>query len=601
MERLPVSVRLAVATVSLLATAVCGAAANGQEGANSDSADDVSPHIRATAAALAVARGAVSLATTASVRTRAETTSEAMAESKASIDAHATEMRRQIDLLASAGYEEVAGRMRGLLDDLTLNARRIEDGRQRVARILHESQSRRQELIAATSWQLLPAALVSEDDLFYSMVSSTGDAEAQASRTARAVSVEDLLLYVRLALMIQQVDQGYIALEVTTRLPDSEFMATLEENAHMAMYQLRENIESLANVDHDHLAPGLLSLARDLLDAAYGEANLIDLMKTRFRLTDQEERLAAAVASVSASLRSEADAALEQAIGTLELMDATAGTARALRAVLAVKQHASAAARHAAGQTTANTPLADLPGIRVALAGHISGMRQALDTLEDLGYGAALARLYPEIDRLDSVTERILNGRPELAAALHSVAQRRAELRSLVDYHLDPAVVSSLDNQLYYMLTGRSEFRDVGIAGSDPLSQVEFLRYWHLASAYNSLFRTFSGLVIAIIMTEPTLIGEGEERFITASHRLERSIEALDETGGPELAPNLVALARQFMSFGHGESNVFDSLRHRLPLIASENGLLEAAQQIGSGLQAGADAILDSILADASS
>ena len=601
MERLPVSVRLAVATVSLLATAVCGAAANGQEGANSDSADDVSPHIRATAAALAVARGAESLATTASVRTRAETTSEAMAESKASIDAHATEMRRQIDLLASAGYEEVAGRMRGLLDDLTLNARRIEDGRQRVARILHESQSRRQELIAATSWQLLPAALVSEDDLFYSMVSSTGDAEAQASRTARAVSVEDLLLYVRLALMIQQVDQGYIALEVTTRLPDSEFMATLEENAHMAMYQLRENIESLANVDHDHLAPGLLSLARDLLDAAYGEANLIDLMKTRFRLTDQEERLAAAVASVSASLRSEADAALEQAIGTLELMDATAGTARALRAVLAVKQHASAAARHAAGQTTANTPLADLPGIRAALAGHISGMRQALDTLEDLGYGAALARLYPEIDRLDSVTERILNGRPELAAALQSVAQRRAELRSLVDYHLDPAVVSSLDNQLYYMLTGRSEFRDVGIAGSDPLSQVEFLRYWHLASAYNSLFRTFSGLVIAIIMTEPTLIGEGEERFITASHRLERSIEALDETGGPELAPNLVALARQFMSFGDGESNVFDSLRHRLPLIASENGLLEAAQQIGSGLQAGADAILDSILADASS
>jgi len=599
MERLPVSVRLAVATVSLLATAVCGAAANGQEGANPDSADDVSPHIRATAAALAVARGAESLATTASVRTRAETTSEAMAESKASIDAHATEMRRQIDLLASAGYEEVAGRMRGLLDDLTLNARRIEDGRQRVARILHESQSRRQELIAATSWQLLPAVLVSEDDLFYSMVSSTGDAEAQASRTARAVSVEDLLLYVRLALMIQQVDQGYIALEVTTRLPDSEFMATLEENAHMAMYQLRENIESLANVDHDHLAPGLLSLARDLLDAAYGEANLIDLMKTRFRLTDQEERLAAAVASVSASLRSEADAALEQAIGTLELMDATAGTARALRAVLAVKQHASAAARHAAGQTTANTPLAELPGIRAALAGHISGMRQALDTLEDLGYGAAVARLYPEIERLDSVTERILNGRPELAAALQSVAQRRAELRSLVDYHLEPAVVSSLDNQLYYMLTGRSEFRDVGIAGSDPLSQVEFLRYWHLASAYNSLFRTFSGLVIAIIMTEPTLIGEGEERFITASHRLERSIEALDETGGPELAPNLVALARQFMSFGDGESNVFDSLRHRLPLIASENGLLEAAQQSGSGLQAGADAILDSILADA--
>ena len=598
MERLPVSARLAaVATVALLVLG--GVVANGQEAANSDSADDASSHIRATAAALAVARGAESLATTASVRTRAGTTSEAMAESKASIDAHATEIHRQIDLLASAGHEEVAGRMRGLLDDLTLNARWIEDGRPGVAQVLQESQSRRRELIAAANWQLLPAVVVSEDDLFYRMVSGAGDAEDQASRTARAISVEDLLLYARLALLTQQVDQGYIALEITTRLPDSEFMATLEENANMAMYQLRENIESLANVAHDHLDPALLSLARDLVDAAYGEANLIDLMKTRFRLTDQEERLAAAVASVSASLRNEADAALEQAIGAMELMDATAGTARALRAALAVKQHASAAAPLAAGQTTARTPLADLPGVREALADHLSGMRQALDTLEDLGYGAAVARLYPEIDRLDSVTERILNGRPELAAALRSAGQQRAELRAFVDYQLDPAVVSSLDNQLYYMLTGRSEFRSAGDAGSDPLSHVEFLRYRHLASAYHSLFRTFSGLIIAIIMTEPTLIGEGEERFITASHRLERSIEALEETEGPELAPNLVALARQFVSFGNGESNVFDSLRHRLPLIAFENGLLEVAQQAGSELQAGADAMLDGILADA--
>ena len=317
MERLPVSARLgAVATVALLVLG--GVVANGQEGASSDSADDASSHIRATAAALAVARGAESLATTASVRTRAGTTSEAMAESKASIDAHATEIRRHIDLLASAGHEEVAGRMRGLLDDLTLNARRIDDGRPGVAQVLQESQSRRRELIATATWQLLPAVVVSEDDLFYRMISGAGDAEAQASRTARAISVEDLLLYARLALLTQQVDQGYIALEITTRLPDSEFMATLEENANMAMYQLRENIESLANVAHDHLDPALLSLARDLVDAAYGEANLIDLMKTRFRLTDQEERLAAAVASVSASLRNEADAALEQAIGAME-------------------------------------------------------------------------------------------------------------------------------------------------------------------------------------------------------------------------------------------------------------------------------------------
>ena len=83
-----------------------------------------------------------------------------------------------------------------------------------------------------------------------------------------------------------------------------------------------------------------------------------------------------------------------------------------------------------------------------------------------------------------------------------------------------------------------------------PLSRSEFLRYWHLASVYNSLFRTFSGLIIAIIMTEPTMIGEGEERFATASHRLEKSIDFLEGDGGAELDPQLVPLARQFIAFG---------------------------------------------------
>ena len=119
----------------------------------------------------------------------------------------------------------------------------------------------------------------------------------------------------------------------------------------------------------------------------------------------------------------------------------------------------------------------------------------------------------------------------------------------------------------------------------------------HLSTT--SIFRTFSGLIIAIIMTEPTLIGEGEERFITASHRLEKSIDFLEKEGGTEVDPQVVPLARQFIAFGNGESNFFDSLRHRLPLIASESELIEANQQIRSGLQVDIDELLGGILQDA--
>ena len=521
--------------------------------------------------------------------------SEAMAESRASIDADAAEARQGLDRIVGAGREEAAARLRELLDELLLHARRIEDGRAQVAQILRDSQSSRRQLIAATNWQLLPAALASEDDLFHRMVSGRGDAKEPASRIAHAVSVEDLLLYARLASLVQQVDQGYIALEVATRLPDSEYISTVEENLNLVMYQLRENIESLSEGDHDDLAPALLPLARDLVDAAYGEANLVGLMKTRLRLTEQEAQLAAAAASVSDFLQSEVEAVLEQAIADIELADGGSDTAMALRAALAVQEHASAVASYSADPTTANTPLAGNPDIRDAVAAHLAGLRQGLDTLADLGHGAAVAQMHPEIDHLDSITERIIGGRPELAAAMKTAAQQRAKLRSFVDYQLKPAVIASLDNQLYYMLTGRSEFRDEGRRDTDPLSHLEFVRYWHLASVNNSLFRTFSGLIIAIIMTEPTLIGEGEERFITASHRLEKSIDFLEQEGGPDLAPQLVALARQFMSFGDGESDVFDSLRHRLPLIAAENEMRETARQIGSRLQVSVDALLDAI------
>ena len=520
------------------------------------------------------------------MRTRADTSPEAVAKSKASIDADAAEALRHLDLVADAGREDAAARVRQLLDELTFSAQRLEDGRPQFAQILRDSERNREKLIAATSWQLLPAALASEDDLFHRIVSGRGDKDS--------VSVEDLLLYARLALLTQQVDQGYIALEVATRQTDSEFVGTVEEAANLVMYQLRESIESFADADHADLDPALVPLARDLVEAAYGETNLIDLMKTRLRLDEREAQLADAVATVSSSLQTEVDAVLAQVVGAL--METDRETAMALQAALAVSQHAAAATSRSFEPTTANTPIAGLPQVRDTVATHLSEVRQGLDTLANLTYGTAVAHMYPEIDRLESITGRIHGGRPELAAALQSAARERAELRNFVDYRLGPAVVASLDNQLYYMLTGRSEFRGGDAGGSEPLSHAELMRYWHLASVDNSLFRTFSGLIIAIIMTEETLIGEGEERFGTASHRLERSIDFLEEAGGPELDPQLVPLARQFTGFGNGESNVFDSLRHRLPLIASERDSIEVSQQTHSRLQADIDALLDDII-----
>ena len=589
MGRLRVSARSA--TVMLVVFAVIAASTAVAWVAVGDSATQTTeaPDIEAVTTALAVVRQVQSLADAATVSTHPSMTSEILAESRASLDASVETLYGQINDLQDAGYEQASATMRELTDELARKSAAIEDRRPALAEVRRESERRRQEIIAMTNWELVPAAVASEDDVFYGLITDDGD----------AVSPEDLLRYSRLALLTQQVDQGSVLLEVAARQSDVAFVATVEENVDLVMYQLSDSLEVFAEDTRQDLQPTLIPLASGLVDGAYGEANMIDMMKTRLGLAAQEAREIAAINGILASLQTEASTVLSQSIGRIGSTDGYGGTAELLNAALTVDQHVSSVAAASITRTTPTTPLADLPAARDAAAADLSGIRQRLDVLDSAGHGDAVVRMRTTVDSLQSDVEGIHDGRPGLVEALQSAGGQRAQLRAFFDYQLRPAVVASLDNQLYYMLTGRSEFPLEGPTGaSDPLSREELLRYRHLTLVFNSLFRTFSGLIIAIIISEPALIAEAEERFATAAHRLESSVAFLEQEGGAQVHPQLVPLARQFVAFGNGDANFFDSLRHRLPLIAQEAELIESGRQATLALQADVNTLLDEVLQD---
>ena len=589
MGRLRVSAR--PATITLVVFAVIAASTAVAWVAVGDSATQTTdePDIEAVATALAVVRQVQSLADAATVSTHPSMTPEILAESRASLDAAVETLTGQIDDLQDAGYEQASATMRELTDELARKSAEVEDRRPALAEVRRESERRRQEIIAMTNWELVPAAVASEDDVFYGLITDGGE----------AVTPDDLLRYSRLALMTQQVDQGSVLLEVAARQSDIAFVATVEENVDLVMYQLSDSLDVFAEDTRQDLQPTLIPLASGLVDGAYGEANMIDMMKTRLGLAAREASDIAAINGILASLQAEASTVLAQAVGSLAAVDGYSEIAALLNAALAVDRHVSSVVAASVTRTTPTTPLADLPAARDASAADLSGVRQQLDVLDGAGHGDAVVSMRTAVDGLQSDVEGIHDGRPGLVEALQSAAGQRAQLRAFFDYQLRPAVVSSLDNQLYYMLTGRSEFIEDGVSGSEPLSHEELLRYRHLTLIFNSLFRTFSGLIIAIIISEPTLIAEAEERFATAAHRLEASIAYLEQEGGSEVHPQLVPLARQFIAFGNGEANFFDSLRHRLPLIAQEAGLIGSSRQATFELQAGVDALLDEVLEDA--
>ena len=589
MGRLRVSARLA--TITLVVFAVIAASTAVAWVAVGDSATWTTdePDIEAVATALAVVRQVQSLADAATVSTHPSMTPEILAESRASLDAAVETLTGQIDDLQDAGYEQASATMRELTDELARKSAEVEDRRPALAEVRRESERRRQEIIAMTNWELVPAAVASEDDVFYGLITDGGE----------AVTPDDLLRYSRLALMTQQVDQGSVLLEVAARQSDIAFVATVEENVDLVMYQLSDSLDVFAEDTRQDLQPTLIPLASGLVDGAYGEANMIDMMKTRLGLAAREASDIAAINGILASLQAEASTVLAQAVGSLAAVDGYSEIAALLNAALAVDRHVSSVVAASVTRTTPTTPLADLPAARDAVAADLSGIRQHLDVLDGAGHGDAALPMHSAVDGLQSNVDQIHHGRAELVEALQSAAGQRAQLRAFFDYQLRPSVVSSLDNQLYYMLTGRSEFIEDGVSGSEPLSREELLRYRHLTLIFNSLFRTFSGLIIAIIISEPTLIAEAEERFATAAHRLEASIAYLEQEGGSEVHPQLVPLARQFIAFGNGEANFFDSLRHRLPLIAQEAGLIGSSRQATFELQAGVDALLDEVLEDA--
>ncbi len=589
MDRLRVSARLATVTLVVLAIIAASTAVAWVAVGDSATQPDEEPDIAAVTAALALVRQVKSLADAATVSTQASMTPELLAGLRASTEAEIDVLREQLDALEAAGYAQASAPMRDMLDELARRTAEIDDGRPPLAEVLRESERRRQELIATTNWELLPASVASEDDVFYRLITDSSD----------AVATDDLLRYSRLALLTQQVDQGSVLLEVAARQSDIAFIATVEENVDLVMYQLSDSLDVFAEDTQQDLQPTLIPLSRDLVDAAYGDENLIDMMKSRLRQAASEARNIAALDGILASLQTEATALLAQTIDDIGSAESYRGLAEVLNAALAVDQHLSSVAASSAARTTPATPLDELPSIRGDAARETSEIRQRLDVLDGAGHGDAVMRLRAELGRFVSSTENIHDGRPELAEALRSAAGRRAQLRAFFDYQLRPAVVSSLDNQLYYMLTGRSEFADGGASGADPLSREELLRYRHLTLIFNSLFRTFSGLIIANIISEPTLIAEAEERFTTAAHRLETSIAYLEQEGGSEVHPQLAPLARQFIAFGNGDANFFDALRHRLPLIAQEAELIETSQQATLAMQADLDMLLDDVLQDA--
>ena len=284
--------------------------------------------------------------------------------------------------------------------------------------------------------------------------------------------------------------------------------------------------------------------------------------------------------------------AVWQVIDNLEAESRGVGDVEVLAAAADVTRHSSALASTASVASNARMTPENMAEARADISSNEAELAVRLTALEGRGYDDSVERLGQQVDLLTANVSRIEDNRPALLEAILSGERNWQELSLSTNYELLPAIGSSLDNQFYYMMTGRSDFRNGNPSDSDHLSKEEFLRYWHMATLMESVSRGYQTLDFANRLTIPALTARVEETLDTAVQRMDRSIEYLVDNGGPELNHEVIPLANRLLDAGAGENSALDAMKLRTSMVARENKLIGANRQILAGLQGEVDGLV---------
>ena len=268
------------------------------------------------------------------------------------------------------------------------------------------------------------------------------------------------------------------------------------------------------------------------------------------------------------------------------------GDVAALATAAVVTRHSGALASAVSVPSNARMAPESIAESRADVANNKMELADQLTALEGWGYDGAVERIGQQINLLTANVSRIEDGRPALLDALLVGERNWQELSLSTNYELFPAIETSLDNQFYFMMTGRSEFRDERPSGVDHLSKEEFLRFWHMATLMESVSKGYWTLDFANRLTIPALAARVEETFDTAAQRMDRSIEFLAENGGPELNPEVIPLVNRLLDAGAGENSALDAMNLRTSMVARERQLIGSNAEILAGVQEGVDSLV---------
>ena len=254
------------------------------------------------------------------------------------------------------------------------------------------------------------------------------------------------------------------------------------------------------------------------------------------------------------------------------------GSVPEMEAAFGVAEYSSELVSAAPRLTTATTPR-EVSDVWEEISTAKQHFKERLATLEQADperarrIGAYVETLEDNVvtirDKMGTVF--FLNRRSD--ALLEEMVTLRAELEQV----LIPAV----DDELFYILTGRSELGAFVAPYPVHFSEAEFGTYRHLTALQADTNIALQQLSSVFSIFDPDLVEAQAERFESSTASIDRNLAALNNV---ELEARLMPLYDRLKELGLAEDGVFVTLRSRLELADAQSGLLALSQEQSADL-----------------
>ena len=254
------------------------------------------------------------------------------------------------------------------------------------------------------------------------------------------------------------------------------------------------------------------------------------------------------------------------------------GSVPEMEAAFGVAEYSSELVSAAPRLTTSSTPR-EVTDVWQEISTARQQFRERLSTLEQSDRERA-RRIGAQIDHLEN---NVITIRDKMATAFFFNRRSDTLLQEMTDLRaeLEQVLIPAVDDETFYIITGRSELGAFIAPYATHFSEQEFGTYRHLTALQADTNIALQQLSSVFSIFDPALVEAQEERFESSIASIDRNMAALNNS---ELEERLTPLYTRLEELGLAEDGVFVTLRSKLELAEEQSALLALSREQSTDL-----------------